>query len=337
MASVSGTDPTRVNRPGLARPAVFVDRDDTLNANAGLPDAAWNGGTPGDLANAHYMHLLPGALKACRAIKAAGFALVVFTNQGGVARGGVHLEDVAACNDRMRALLHPEGVPPPADDEPWMPGRPTLIDAIYYAPHHPKASGPFGHEHRWRKPNPGMIESAALELNLDLQRSWAVGDKARDIEAAEIAGVPSERCLLVGRDAPLADLTGAVELILHSSSEAGEILLPHATPHVAPHAEAKPRIVSASVVALRAADGALDAERVRQTVEATARAIAERTGVEILEIRTGPGGVRAVVATGRIAAMGFAAELRRLTNRWHADKLGGELWVTAPDRDERDA
>lgn len=180
-------------------PCVFVDRDDTLIRNADLPPEAWGDATPGDLLKPEYIEALPGAVDACRELKRAGYLVVVFTSQGGVARGHGSLGDVERCHDAMRSI--------------FTGSVGSLIDASYYVPFHPKGSDPrFAHEHAWRKPAPGMIEAARDELGIDLARSWAVGDKERDIEAASAAGIAPERCLLLGRDAP--DLASCVPVIL---------------------------------------------------------------------------------------------------------------------------
>ncbi|MCC6971598.1 MAG: hypothetical protein IT434_15410 [Phycisphaerales bacterium] len=90
------------------RPAVFLDRDDTLIQNAELP---WDrGGTPrGDLCDPAWVRLLPGVAEACRMLAGAGFALVVVSNQGLVARGVGTLEDVERTNRRMLDLLSEGG------------------------------------------------------------------------------------------------------------------------------------------------------------------------------------------------------------------------------------
>ncbi len=173
------------------RPAVFLDRDDTLIDNAG------------DLADPSLVRLLPGALEACERLAGAGLTLVVVSNQGVVARGGGTLRDVEATNDRVRALL----TPPHA--------RRPLAEAFYFCPFHPRGTVErFASEHPWRKPAPGMILAAADELGLDLPRSWFVGDAERDIRAAIAAGIPPPRAILIGRDRPFADLAAVAAHVL---------------------------------------------------------------------------------------------------------------------------
>ena len=285
----------------------MLDRDDTLNENAGLPAEAF-GGVPGDLFDPTYVELMPGVLDACRRLHAAGYVLVVITNQGCVARGHASLSDVDATNDRLRELLVD------ADGHP-------LLEAVYAGVHHPDAAVEHLREvHSWRKPGPGMVLAAARDLGLDLGACWMVGDKERDVECAVAAGVPRERCFRIGdfADADAPDLPAAADAIL-----------------AADRPESRGR---GTTVSLRAPSGTPLADTsVRSTVEATASAIAERTGVGLLALRCDDRSVTAELATHRLAAMGFMAELRRLTNRWHAARRGGDLlWPAADVQDDED-
>ena len=185
-------------------PAVFLDRDDTLNENDTLPPPA----NPhplykhGDLCQPDRVVILPGAIEACTRLKRAGFKLIVFTNQGGVARGNATIEDVEATNARLQELMpDPEGG--------------SLIDACYFSPYHPEGRVPeFAIEHHTRKPNPGMLLQASQDHDIDLRRSWAVGDKARDVDAGIAAGIDPARCLLIGKNAEIPDLAAAADRIL---------------------------------------------------------------------------------------------------------------------------
>lgn len=146
------------------KPAVFLDRDDTL--------IRCNGLAPGnDLGDPALVEPLPGAVEACRLLKNAGFVLVVITNQGGVARGRYTMADVERVHERINAVF--QGV----------------FDAFRACPYHPEGTVPkYAREHPWRKPSPGMILDAAQELNIDLARSWVIGDKERDAAAGRTAG-----------------------------------------------------------------------------------------------------------------------------------------------------
>lgn len=115
----------------------------------------------------------------------AGFALVVVSNQGAVARGGATLQQVEAVNARMGALLAQAG---------------ARLAGVYYCPYHPKGIIPeYTQEHPWRKPSPGMLLAASSDLGLDLSHSWLIGDAGRDVQAGIGAGLSPDRCILVDR------------------------------------------------------------------------------------------------------------------------------------------
>jgi len=162
------------------RPAVFLDRDDTLiHCTDITPD--------GDLGDPALVKLLPGVSQGIAKLRSAGFPLVVVSNQGGVARGRYTTLEVDRVNRRVNELL---------DD---------AITRFYYCPWHPKGTVPeFTREHPWRKPQPGMLLQAAQDLELDLARSWMIGDADRDAEAGERAGC---RAVLVARQFDPAALT----------------------------------------------------------------------------------------------------------------------------------
>jgi len=182
-------------------PAVFLDRDDTLIACNELPPAP-PPAAPGDLCDPALVRLLPGVPHALRELKAAGFLLVVVSNQGGVARGGLTLHRVHEINQRVSSLLtDARGVP--------------LIDRFYFCPYHPRGNVPeFTREHPWRKPAPGMVLAARDELRIDLAASWMVGDAARDIEAGINAGLDPRRCLRIGPTESLPDVAAAARHLL---------------------------------------------------------------------------------------------------------------------------
>ncbi len=173
------------------RPAVFLDRDDTLIANREVTARTPH---PGDLCDPALVRLLPGVATGLRRLRDAGFALVVVSNQGCVARGVCPVEQVEACNRRMRDLLRTEAG--------------VELAGVYYCPYHPKGTvAPFNVEHPWRKPAPGMMLAAAADLGLDLTRSWMIGDAERDAEAAVAAGIDSTRAILVSDARPARGLT----------------------------------------------------------------------------------------------------------------------------------
>jgi D-glycero-D-manno-heptose 1,7-bisphosphate phosphatase len=139
------------------RSAVFLDRDGTL-----IEDRHY-------LRDADAVRLLPGAAEAVRRLNAAGLAAVVVTNQSGIARGLLTEDDYRASVRRLDELLEREG---------------ARLEASYHCPHLPELSGPCD----CRKPGPLLYERAAADLGLDLARSWWVGDRLRDVEAAERFG-----------------------------------------------------------------------------------------------------------------------------------------------------
>ena len=132
------------------RRAVFVDRDGTL-----IEEREY-------LADPAGVALLPGAAAGLRRLAEAGFALVLVTNQSGIARGLYGEAEYARVHARLETLLAAEGV---------------RLDGAYHCPHHPDFTGPCA----CRKPLPGLFTRAAAELGLDLARSCAVGDRLRDV------------------------------------------------------------------------------------------------------------------------------------------------------------
>ena len=133
------------------RPAVFIDRDGTI-----IVEKVY-------LSDPEGVELTPGAVDALRALSDAGFALVVVTNQAGIARGLYTVEDYHAVAARLAEVLA-EGA--------------VSIDGTYYCPHHPEWSGPCP----CRKPGTGMYLEAAEDLGIDLTASFYVGDKLTDVQ-----------------------------------------------------------------------------------------------------------------------------------------------------------
>ncbi len=143
------------HRSRAARPAVFVDRDGTLVKEVGY------------LADPADLEVLPGVPAALRALGAAGYAIVVVSNQSGVGRGFFGVARVHEAMARLRAQLRIHGVE---------------LDGVYFCPHRPEAGC------RCRKPGPGLLLRAAEDLNLALRASVMVGDKLLDVETAHRAG-----------------------------------------------------------------------------------------------------------------------------------------------------
>ena len=146
--------------------AIFLDRDGTINKYVGF------------LRNINDFELIDGVAEAIRKINESGYLAVVVTNQPVVARGEVSFEELEEIHSKMETLLGKEG---------------AYLDAIYYCPHHPH-KGYEGERPELkidcdcRKPKPGMLLKAAEDFNIDLSKSWMVGDGENDIQAGINAG-----------------------------------------------------------------------------------------------------------------------------------------------------
>ncbi|GJQ29109.1 MAG: hypothetical protein HBSAPP03_09930 [Phycisphaerae bacterium] len=278
-------------------PAVFLDRDDTLIECTGLP-APKPPANPGDLVDPRLVRLLPGVAEGLSRLAAGGYALVVVSNQGVVARGGGTIADVEAVNARLREVVRAEAG--------------VEFAGIYFCLYHPKGAVPeFTREHPWRKPAPGMILAAAADLGLDLASSWLVGDAPRDVEAGLAAGIARERCLRVGAGGDVPDVSAAADVIL-------------AVHDVRAIVEAGGEVTTMLMHARDA--GALRDERTRGTVLATARAVGERVGVRVLHADIEGDALVVTLGAGKLAGLGLLAEVRRITDAWHAKRRGVALW-----------
>lgn len=158
-----------------ARPAVFLDRDGTLDTELEF------------LVDPAEVRLYPGAARAVRAFNERGIPVVVVTNQSAIARGLLDEAGLARVHARLAERLAEEG---------------AHVDLVLACPHHPtEGVPPWRRVCGCRKPAPGLLVEAARRLGLDLSASWMVGDAARDLEAGRRAGA---RSLLVltgkGRD-----------------------------------------------------------------------------------------------------------------------------------------
>jgi D-glycero-D-manno-heptose 1,7-bisphosphate phosphatase len=151
------------------RRAVFIDRDGVINEEREY------------VSRAEDFHLLPGAVKGLARLRDAGFALVVVTNQSGIARGLYGEADFETLTTHMRERLGAQGI---------------QFAGVYHCPHHPTGViSTYRVECKCRKPQPGMLLHAARDLGLSLANSVLVGDKTSDIEAGRRAGL--NRCVLV--------------------------------------------------------------------------------------------------------------------------------------------
>jgi D-glycero-D-manno-heptose 1,7-bisphosphate phosphatase len=147
------------------QPAIFLDRDGTLNVDVGY------------LHRLEHLELFPWTGDALRLLKRAGYLLVVVTNQSGIAQGLIRPGFVEEAHHEMRRRLQLAG----AD-----------LDALYFCPHHPRGSVKgLDIDCRCRKPSPGMIEDAVRDLQIDVSKSWVVGDKWLDVQLGHAAGARS--------------------------------------------------------------------------------------------------------------------------------------------------
>jgi D,D-heptose 1,7-bisphosphate phosphatase len=120
------------------------------------------------------MQLTVGAVEGLRALHAAGYKLIIISNQSGVARGYFPEEALLAVQERSRQMLAEMSVP---------------LTGFYYCPHHPDGSVPgYNINCSCRKPEPGLILRAAREHDIDLAGSWFIGDILNDVEAGHRAG-----------------------------------------------------------------------------------------------------------------------------------------------------
>lgn len=174
--------------------AVFLDRDGTINKYVGF------------LRDIDSFELIDGVSEAIKILNSSGYLVIVVTNQPVIARGELSYNELAEIHNKMETLLGLEG---------------AYLDGIYFCPHHPH-KGYDGEipelkiECECRKPKPGMLLKAAEDFNIDLSRSWMVGDSENDIAAGIAAGCKTG---LIGngqygQDASGADITELLNFII---------------------------------------------------------------------------------------------------------------------------
>lgn len=144
---------------GLTQPAIFFDRDGTLNQDLQYPHKIKD------------LFLIPGAAKAVQRFNDAGYLTVIITNQSGIARGYFDEASLFEFNAELIRMLEKQG---------------AVIDLILHCPHHPDITGPC----LCRKPASGLITQACEVLPIDLTRSMIIGDRETDIECAKTIGIP---------------------------------------------------------------------------------------------------------------------------------------------------
>ena len=154
-------------------PAIFLDRDGTINIDHGY------------VYEVDSFEFIDGVIDAMKELKAMGFALVLVTNQSGIARGLFTEADFENLTEWMDWSLADRGVD---------------LDGIYYCPHHPKGEVvAFTQVCDCRKPLPGMLLSARDLLNIDMASSYMVGDKIEDMQAGQAAEVGTKVLVRTGK------------------------------------------------------------------------------------------------------------------------------------------
>lgn len=142
--------------------AIFIDKDGTL-----IPDIPYN-------TDPSLITLNEGVADGLRVLAKSGFRIIVVANQPGIAYGYCTLEALERIRGTIQLLLAKEEIP---------------LHAFYFCPHHPKGSVPEFAIQCWcRKPKPGMLLQACMDLQIDIKSSWMIGDTLDDIEAGRKAG-----------------------------------------------------------------------------------------------------------------------------------------------------
>lgn len=149
------------NRAGAPRPAVFLDRDGVIVEEVGY------------LHKVEDIAMIPSAAEAVARLNQAGVTVVVVTNQAGIGRGYYTWADFERVQAQIEARL-----------------LPGVVDGVWACGYHTDGEvAELRKDHPWRKPNPGMLLDAAEAMNIELTRSWLIGDKVLDIECAIAAGL----------------------------------------------------------------------------------------------------------------------------------------------------
>ena len=183
------------SKPSRLRKGLFLDRDGVINIDHGYVCEISN------------FEFVVGIFDLARAACAAGYCLVVVTNQAGIGRGYYTEEQFEDISHWMCERFLKEGAP---------------VEKIYFSPYHPtEGLGVYKQDHPSRKPHPGMLLQAEKELGIDLKQSIMIGDKVSDLRAGILAGIgtnllygrePSVQALPVGCR-PISCLRAAIHLL----------------------------------------------------------------------------------------------------------------------------
>ena len=149
--------------------AIFIDRDGTINVSKGF------------ISKADDLELIPGSIEAIKAINKSGALAIVITNQPVIARGECSFEELHNIHNKLKTLLGEKG---------------AFVDDIFYCPHHPDKGfegevPELKFDCECRKPKTGMIDESVKKYNIDLSKSYMVGDSTMDLETARNAGIKS--------------------------------------------------------------------------------------------------------------------------------------------------
>ncbi len=181
----------------MPKPAVFLDRDGVINVDHGY------------VHDEHDFEFIDGVFEATKALQDMGYLLVLVTNQSGIARGIFSEERFLSLTQWMDWNFEDHGVE---------------FDGIYYCPHHKEHGiGEYKQDCDCRKPKPGMFISARDFLNIDMQHSVMVGDKAEDLMAAQAAKVGTK--ILVRTGKPVTEQgEGLADVVLDSLKQVPQYL-----------------------------------------------------------------------------------------------------------------
>ncbi len=146
--------------------AIFLDRDGTINYDYGY------------VFDASRLEILKNCSEAIAQLRGLDFKIVIITNQSCIGRGMATEDQVNDTNNRLKKLLLQKN-------------ENAIVDAIEICPDHPDRPTPR------RKPNAGMLLESKVKLNIDLERSWIIGDKLSDANTGIAAGIPKQQCILV--------------------------------------------------------------------------------------------------------------------------------------------
>lgn len=157
--------------------AVFLDRDGVLNKELG-----------DYVCREEDFHVLEHNFKPLKELQDRGYLLIVITNQGGIAKGWYSEESLAIMHNKLRTAYEQNGI---------------KITEIYYCNHHPEYNGKC----LCRKPGSIMLEKAAARFDVDVSKSYFIGDRERDVLAGEAARIKG---ILIDSDQPISEVMGEI-------------------------------------------------------------------------------------------------------------------------------